>query len=763
MKWNSCEKLSKAPQYPADADLARNSAHFVLTQSTAAKKDIPLPAFSTARSSFDEYLRHAYRKEDDTLGYRCPAEPAGDFVRKGGALSEREGRQCVCNGLVSTIGLAQVRSDRTLDRPLLTAGNDITQVASYLQPGRDSCFAAEVVRHLLGQAGWNSPFSFCQFRLRAVEKTVERLRAIGEDGGMDDKVIFQKPVASVDDVQRGWHDLTLRVSQLEADKAALKHDNKTLRTLLERVIEHRQKSHGELVLLLTGLVSKLPINDVGIVVSRLVEHNTNVNEMLAALAKGTVDAALPQPTVLKALDQTKRDVLAALQPAIEELIQSDPPLESELLKSLLTDPESFFSPKMVRANRCFVKGHVPKARIIREFGEAALILFNDLTTDPKLNPRPKPDEIALGFKNDFEILLQQDPALLPDKRPALLALYQRIQRSKAVTMSARAQRIAFHKVSFLLELLHYYEHQNTETPEAIFAQRLPALVEQLVLTAGQETPDEKLILQAEALVAFVIHPDHRQMIVNNVGKAGGTGATLKHALRLRAGKLPQPDPVIAEFIKHIIPLRKPPAAASLIPLLRMLPAEMQRLVVKAIMDSERLGKAEAEALGKALAKELGLTGLEKEVKAPPAISPEAERQLAWDTIKELITRRAEPVAVAAAMRERLHAKYDNDEIRQSWITLTEADPMALIRAFCQLPYLADGKTDPIMLPVMQSYLSRLTHEKYAATYTKVLNSLKNMFKAKPDSPTLLNFLALVKWADAGTASKLSLDIGMPAH
>ena len=583
---------------------------------------------------------------------------------------------------------------------------------------------------------------------------------------MDDTVIFQKPAASVvpvDDIQRGWHDLILRVNQLEADKAALDHDNKTLRTLLERVIEHRQKSHGELVLLLTGLVSKLPINDVGVVISRLVEHNTNVNEMLAALAKGTLDAALPQPTVLKALDQTKRDLLAALQPAIEELIQSDPPLEAGLLKSLLTDPESFFSPKMVRANRCFVKGHVPKERIVREFGEAALVLFNDLTTDPKLNPRPKPDEIALGFKNDFETVLQQDPNLLPDKRPALLALSQRIHRSKAATEPARAQRIAFHKVSFLLELLHYYEHQNTETPEGIFAQRLPALVEQLVLPAGQETLDEKLIHQAETLLAFVIHPDHRQMIVNNVGKAGGTATTLKHVLRLRAGKIPQPDPFIVEFLKHLIPLRKAPAPASLIPLIRLLPVEMQRLVVRAIMDSDRIGKAEAEALGKAIAAELGLTGLEKEIKAPPPLSPEVERQLAWDTIKGLITQRAEPVEVAAAFRERLHAKYDGDEIRQSWITLTEADPMALIRTFCQLPYLANGKTDPIMLPVMQAYLSRLTHEKYAATYTKVLNSLKNMFKAKPDSPTLLNFLALVKWADAETAAKLSLDIGMPAH
>src|SRR3974390_964795 len=113
--------------------------------------------------------------------------------------------------------------------------------------------------------------------------------------------------ASLDEIQQGWHELNSRVSQLEAERNALEHENKSLRFLLERVIEHRQKSHAELVLLLTSLVSKLPINDVGVVVSRLVEHNTHVSEICAALAKGKVEVALPQPTVLKALHQTPRD------------------------------------------------------------------------------------------------------------------------------------------------------------------------------------------------------------------------------------------------------------------------------------------------------------------------------------------------------------------------------------------------------------------------------------------------------------------------
>jgi hypothetical protein len=150
------------------------------------------------------------------------------------------------------------------------------------------------------------------------------------------------------------------------------------------------------------------------------------------------------------------------------------------------------------------------------------------------------------------------------------------------------------------------------------------------------------------------------------------------------------------------------------------------------------------------------------VRAQSAISPEVERQLVWDNIKELIARRADPSVIATAIRDRLHAKYDADEVKQSWITLMETEPISFIRAFCQLPYLADGRTDPIARAVLESYVTRLTHEKYAATYAKVVNSLKNMFKAKPDSPTLLNFIALVKWVDAEAARKMSADIGIAA-
>jgi len=99
------------------------------------------------------YLRLAYRKPDGTLGYRCPAEPVEDYVRKGGTVTATIGRQCACNGLTATIGMAQVRADGTVDLPLVTAGNDVADIATFLKQGNDSYSAAEVIGRLLGKTG----------------------------------------------------------------------------------------------------------------------------------------------------------------------------------------------------------------------------------------------------------------------------------------------------------------------------------------------------------------------------------------------------------------------------------------------------------------------------------------------------------------------------------------------------------------------------------------------------------------------------------
>ncbi|MBI5685321.1 MAG: nitronate monooxygenase [Verrucomicrobia bacterium] len=98
------------------------------------------------------FLRHAYRKPDGTVGYRCPAEPVEDYLRKGGIFEDTVGRKCICNGLLSTAGLGQVLSEQESELALLTTGDEVAHLARLIKPGRDSYAAADVVRYLLNQA-----------------------------------------------------------------------------------------------------------------------------------------------------------------------------------------------------------------------------------------------------------------------------------------------------------------------------------------------------------------------------------------------------------------------------------------------------------------------------------------------------------------------------------------------------------------------------------------------------------------------------------
>lgn len=94
------------------------------------------------------FLRQAYRLEDGNIGWRCPGEPTAAFLRKGGAAEAMEGRQCVCNGLMATIGLSGVRKDGYRELPMLTSGDDVKDVAQFLAPGARSYRAADVIQAL---------------------------------------------------------------------------------------------------------------------------------------------------------------------------------------------------------------------------------------------------------------------------------------------------------------------------------------------------------------------------------------------------------------------------------------------------------------------------------------------------------------------------------------------------------------------------------------------------------------------------------------
>jgi hypothetical protein len=598
--------------------------------------------------------------------------------------------------------------------------------------------------------------------LQFAKKGMARIRPMVEYEAMAEEQDNTIALASVAKIQKEWFDLTLRVAQAETERGALEAENKALRALLERVIEHRQKSHSELVTILTTLVSKLPLNDVGIIVARLMEHNQSVAAISASLIKGKLDDNFLQPAILKNLDKTKRDLADAAKVEVEKLLKLDTTFESDMLQSLLVKPDNFFSPAMARANRGFVKGQLPRERILRDFGADALVFFKDVTTDVKFNPRPKPEEIMLAFKPEFAELVQQNPTVAADRRKELESLQRKTHQCRENTDQSRAQKNAFVRLSFFLELLHYYENQSTESPDVVFAQRLPPLIEQLVITGESDTLDEKHILAAEALLALILNADHRKAVVNNIGKAGGLPRTLRYTLAFRAEQLTDMDPLTLECVKHLIPRGQAPAPAAVTIVLRLFNPHMQQALIRAIMATDRLNKEDAEKLGKAVASELGLKAVLERLNEQTSLTPERERQLAWDHIKDLIGTRASPNEIIATIRKRLHGRYEADEVKACWLVLTEADAMVFVRVFCLFPYMPDGQADPLARPILETFVNRLTHEKYAATYTKVIAALKNLYKVKADSPAIINFVALVKWVDTEAATRLAKDLGMTA-
>ncbi|WP_307248616.1 nitronate monooxygenase [Catenuloplanes indicus] len=91
------------------------------------------------------YLRTPYRRENGAVGYRCPAEPVEEYVRKGGAAGDTDGSRCLCNGLMATAGLAQTRPGGHPEPPLVTLGQDL----GFLSRLTADYGAADVVRYLL--------------------------------------------------------------------------------------------------------------------------------------------------------------------------------------------------------------------------------------------------------------------------------------------------------------------------------------------------------------------------------------------------------------------------------------------------------------------------------------------------------------------------------------------------------------------------------------------------------------------------------------
>ena len=96
------------------------------------------------------FLRQPYRRADGKVGYRCPAEPVAAYVAKGGREEDTVGRKCLCNALISNVGMPQRLPNGTDEKCLITLGDDLAEVGRFCPDGQVEFSAADVIRVLLG-------------------------------------------------------------------------------------------------------------------------------------------------------------------------------------------------------------------------------------------------------------------------------------------------------------------------------------------------------------------------------------------------------------------------------------------------------------------------------------------------------------------------------------------------------------------------------------------------------------------------------------
>jgi nitronate monooxygenase len=93
-------------------------------------------------------LRHLYKREDGTAGFRCPAEPVEQYLAKGGKEEDTVGKTCLCNNLCATAGYPQHRKDGYVEPPIVTSGEGLMTIGKYIKPGHHGYTARDVLDYL---------------------------------------------------------------------------------------------------------------------------------------------------------------------------------------------------------------------------------------------------------------------------------------------------------------------------------------------------------------------------------------------------------------------------------------------------------------------------------------------------------------------------------------------------------------------------------------------------------------------------------------
>jgi NAD(P)H-dependent flavin oxidoreductase YrpB (nitropropane dioxygenase family) len=95
------------------------------------------------------YLRVPYERTPGVVGYRCPSEPVHMYIKKKGEESETVGRKCLCNGLMASIGLGQIRPDGYEEPRLVTMGSDLSGAKELIKKYPHGWTATQAIEYML--------------------------------------------------------------------------------------------------------------------------------------------------------------------------------------------------------------------------------------------------------------------------------------------------------------------------------------------------------------------------------------------------------------------------------------------------------------------------------------------------------------------------------------------------------------------------------------------------------------------------------------
>ncbi len=147
----------------ADADLVHTTTFsptgfaFKVVQLQDTLSDDDVYASRSRICDIGMLQQRGFNKPDEqggrTLFQRCPAGPIETYIKKRGLEHNTDERRCLCNGLLSCVGLGQtkeIKGELVEEPAIVTLGNHIEGVRRLSRQGQTVYHVEDVVADILG-------------------------------------------------------------------------------------------------------------------------------------------------------------------------------------------------------------------------------------------------------------------------------------------------------------------------------------------------------------------------------------------------------------------------------------------------------------------------------------------------------------------------------------------------------------------------------------------------------------------------------------